>query len=81
MAKIKLGTDTPDYAGRYPEITCSPSATLKEIWSYLWEHNGGEGYKFGMVFDCSKDEYEDIEEFNVFYLDELDEEVKAYKGG
>lgn len=55
-------------------------ATPQKIHDALWK-NGlcGEGYKFAMVFDESKDEYEEPpKETELYFLDDLLEEVVEY---
>lgn len=57
-------------------------ATPQKIHDALWK-NGlcGEGYKFAMVFDESKDEYEEPpKETELYFLDDLLEEVVEYMG-
>ena len=47
----------------------------------LWERYGGQGYKFAIVFDCSKDKWEDPEkETPVYFLDTILDEMINYCG-
>lgn len=57
-------------------------ATPQKIHDALWRNGlGGEGYKFAMVFDTSKDEYEEPgKETELYFLDDLLEEVIEYVG-
>ena len=46
---------------------------------YFWLQTHYSGYKFGMVFDCTRDELQEPDrKFYVYFLDELTEEVMAY---
>ena len=77
---IKENSDYQDRYGRYPVLTCSKSTKLGDIHDKLWSMFPGEGYKFCIVFDESKDEYQDMNELDVLFLDEVKEEVLAYGG-
>lgn len=73
---MKIKTDIPDRYGRYP-LRVSGMKSLKELHEYLW-HNY-QGYKFAIVFDESKDEFEELEPgVLVYFLDEIVEEVAEY---
>ena len=46
---------------------------------YLWLNQHYSGYKFGIVFDCTKDEFEPPDKkVYVYFLDELMDEVMSY---
>ena len=50
---------------------------IDEVYTWLQQHYSG--YKFGMVFDCTRDELQEPDrKFYVYFLDELTEEVMAY---
>ena len=79
MAKITMNTDCKeDRYGRCPDAFLTPSTTLKDIWEYLWANYGGDGYKFAVVFDVSHEEYEPCPPLPLFFLDEIEGELKAY---
>jgi len=75
---MKVETDTQDKYGRWP--IWFTGAKLSEIHEYLYQNY--QGYKFCIVFDETKDEYETYEKrVPVYFLDEIDAELKAYKEG
>lgn len=53
---------------------------LKDIQEWLWDNYGGYGYKFSIVIDMSKDEYEVPGETYVYFLDEILPEAAEYAG-
>lgn len=57
-------------------------ATLQKIHDAIWKNGlGGMGYKFAMVFDMSKDEYEEPpKETELHFFDDILEEVIEYVG-
>ncbi len=69
-----------DCYGRYP--VCRVSGKDKDIGNlYKWLFNNYQGYKFAVMIDCTKDEYEDPEESEpVYFLDTVVEEVIDYCG-
>ena len=62
--KIKVYEDEKeDRFGNYPALWIKgKDANPQKIYEELWERYGGQGYKFAIVFDCSKDEWEDQQE-------------------
>ncbi len=82
--KFKQNIDCKqDIYGRIPAAYITGSdATPQKIHDALWKNGlGGEGYKFAMVFDESKDEYEEPgKETELYFLDDLLEEVIEYVG-
>ena len=78
--KISEG-EKPDRFGNYPIWTKGKDANPQKIYEELWGRYGGQGYKFAIIFDCSKDEFEDPEnETPIYFLDEILEEVIDYCG-
>ena len=76
---MKVIQDIADSVGRYPIIFSS--ANLKEINDWLFNNYGGEGYKFAIIVDVSKDEYEPWgSKTYAYFLDDIAGEVAAYKG-
>ena len=65
-----------DRFGRYPIIF--KGATLKDIHDWLYKHYWG--YKFAIIFDETKDEWEPWRETYVYFLDEALEEAAHYAG-
>lgn len=57
-------------------------ATPQKIHDVIWENGlGGMGYKFAIMFDASRDEYEEPgKETELYFLDDLLEEVIEYVG-
>lgn len=52
---------------------------LQEIQNWLFDHY--QGYKFAMEFDCYSDECQEIgNEYWVYFLDDLAEELLIYSG-
>ena len=69
-------TDVNDRYGRCPLIF-SGAKNLKEIHAYLWKNYFG--YKFAIVFDETKDEFEELDsKIYVYFLDEIAEELAVY---
>lgn len=72
--KIKDGIQ--DKYGRYP-LRVTGMKSLKELHEYLFSNY--QGYKFAIVFDETKEEFEELEkEIFVYFLDEIAEEVAEY---
>lgn len=71
-----------DRFGNYPALRIrGKDANPQKIHEELWGRYGGQGYKFAIVFDCSKDEWEDQEkETPVYFLDTILEEIINYCG-
>ena len=67
--------DEEDRSGACP-ILFPKSATMADIHEWLWMNY--QGYKFGIVFDETKDEYESMTEARVYFLDGLKKEVDTY---
>ena len=73
---MKVITDNIDRHGRCPLIF-SGAKNLKEIHEYLWKNY--YGYKFAILFDETKDEYEEYDsKIYVYFLDEVAEELAEY---
>lgn len=67
--KVKDGDDFHDIWGRYP-IRFSKVRNLREVHDWLWKHY--QGHKFAIMFDESKDEYEDFgTEIYVYFLSDI----------
>lgn len=64
--------------GEYPAAWVLKSADFRKLQDYLF--STGQGYKFAIIFDCTKDEYEELEEVPVYYLDTVFEELIDYCG-
>lgn len=79
--KVYEGEKT-DRFGNYPAFWIKgKDADPQKIHEELWRRYGGQGYKFAIVFDCSKDEWEDPEkETPVYFLDTILEEIISYCG-
>jgi len=77
--KIKE-TDKPDRNGVYPCCWISGrDATPQKIYEWLFYHF--QGYKFAVMFDCTKDEFEDMDkETPVYFADGILDEVLDYVG-
>ena len=71
-----------DRFGIYPALRIKgKDANPQKIYEELWGKYGGQGYKFAIVFDCSKDEWEDPEkETPVYFLDTILDEIISYCG-
>lgn len=72
-----------DIYGRTPAAYISgKDATQQNIHDAIWKNNlNGCGYKFAMVLDESKDEYEPLgKETELYFLDDILEEVCEYAG-
>lgn len=66
---------------RYPIWIKGKDANPQKIQEALYSKYGGQGYKFAIIFDCSKDEYEETEvETPVYFLDDILNEVIHYCG-
>ena len=66
-----------DKYGEYPACWVK-SADLTRLQEWLF--NNFNGYKFAVVFDCMKDEYEEAKEMPVYFLDCVSKELIAYAG-
>lgn len=51
---------------------------FKELFEWLWNKYGGQGYKFVMVFDVSAEEYCDPDELPLYFMDCVINEVAHY---
>lgn len=70
-----------DRFGNYPIWIKGKDANPQKIYEELWRRYGGQGYKFAIMFDCSKDEWEDPEkETPVYFLDDILDEIINYCG-
>ncbi len=70
-----------DRYGNYPIWVKGSDATPQKIQEELFRRYGGQGYKFAIVFDVSKDEWEEPEkETPVYFLDEILDELIVYCG-
>lgn len=77
MAGKKVIEDVQDRFGRY--YIRFTGYTLLQIHEWLWNRYGGEGYKFGIVLDVSKEEFEPMDNtVYVYFLDALAAEVEDY---
>ena len=65
-----------DRFGKYPIIF--KSAKISEIHDWLFAHF--QGYKFAIIFDETKDEYEPQKDVYVYFLDEVLDEAAYYAG-
>ena len=73
---MKVFEDETDRYGR-SMFVFSGVKNIDEVYTWLQQHYSG--YKFGMVFDCTRDELQEPDrKFYVYFLDELTEEVMAY---
>ena len=54
------------------------SKDIRALFDWLWEKYGGQGYKFVMVFDVSGDEYAEPDEFPLYFMDSIINEVAHY---
>lgn len=73
---MKVLEDETDRYGR-SMFVFSGVKNIDEVYTWLQQHYSG--YKFGMVFDCTRDELQEPDrKFYVYFLDELTEEVMAY---
>lgn len=73
---MKVNTDCTDRFGR-SYMTFSGAKSIDEV--YLWLQMHYDGYKFGIVFDCTTSELQEPDKnFYVYFLDELTEEVMQY---
>lgn len=60
-------------------LVSGKDANPRDIHQWLFSHY--QGYKFAVVFDCTKDEWEYLEKNTpVYFLDTLDEEFLEYIG-
>ena len=70
-----------DRYGNYPIWIKGSDATPQKIHEELFNRFGGQGYKFAIIFDVSKDEWEDPEkETPIYFMDELLDELIRYCG-
>lgn len=70
-----------DRYGNYPIWIKGSDATPQKIQTELFGRYGGQGYKFAIIFDCTKDEWEEPEkETPVYFLDEILDELIQYCG-
>ncbi len=68
-----------DRFGVYPCCWVSgKDACPQNIQEWLYAHF--QGYKFAIVFDCTKDEYEEVREVPVYFLDTMLKETVDYIG-
>ena len=73
---MKVLEDETDRYGR-SMFVFSGVKNIDEVYTWLQQHYSG--YKFGMVFNCTRDELQEPDrKFYVYFLDELTEEVMAY---
>lgn len=74
--------EKPDRFENYPALWIEGrGANPQKIYEELWGRYGGQGYKFAIVFDCSKDEWEDPEKKTpVYFLDTILDEIINYCG-
>ena len=73
---MKVLEDETDRYGR-SMFVFSGVKNIDEVYTWLQQHYSG--YKFGMVFDYTRDELQEPDrKFYVYFLDELTEEVMAY---
>ena len=73
---MKVLEDETDRYGR-SMFVFSGVKNIDEVYTWLQQHYSG--YKFGMVFDCTRDELQEPDrKFYVYFLDELTEEIMAY---
>lgn len=74
--KVIDNDSTQDRYGKYP-IVFKGAKNLREVHDYLWRHYNG--YKFAIIFDETKDEYEDYgTSILVYFLDEILDEAAEY---
>lgn len=71
-----IDSGEPDRFGEYPIIF--KSANVKQINEWLFDHY--QGYKFAIIFDTTKDEYEEMDEAYVYFLDGVLNEAAEYVG-
>ena len=74
--------ENADRYGNYPALRIKgKDANPQKIYEELWNRYGGQGYNFAIVFDCSKEEFEDPEkETPIYFLDAILEEMINYCG-
>ncbi len=73
-------SEKEDRFGIYPCCrVSSKDAIPQNIHEWLYRHH--EGFKFAIVFDCTKDEWEESDkETPVYFLDSILDEVISYCG-
>lgn len=73
-------TEKPDRYGEYPCCRVSgKDANPQNI--HEWLYRNYDGYKFAIIFDCTKDEWEELDkETPVYFLDAILDEVINYCG-
>ena len=70
-----------DRFGNYPILIKGKDANPQKIHEELYRRYGGQGFKFAIVFDCSKDEWEEPgRETPVYFLDAVLDELILYCG-
>lgn len=69
-----------DRFGIYPCCRISGrDANPQKIQEWLYRHH--EGYKFAIIFDCTKDEWEEPDkESMIYFLDDILDEIINYCG-
>lgn len=71
--------DEPDIFGVYPCCWVSgKDACPQNIHEWLFRHY--QGYKLAIIFDCTKDVFEDIKETPVYIISDVFEEIVEYIG-
>ena len=65
-----------DRFGKFPIIF--KNASIAQIHEWLFNHY--QGYKFAIVFDETKDEYEEYDGAYVYFLDTILDEASDYAG-
>lgn len=70
-----------DRFGNYPIWISGKDANPQKIYEELYRRYGGQGYKFAIIFDCSKGEWEEPEkETPVYFFDAVLDELISYCG-
>lgn len=70
-----------DRFGNYPIWISGKDANPQKIYEELYSRYGGQGFKFAIIFDCSKEEWEEPEkETPVYFLDTVLDELISYCG-
>lgn len=71
--------DEPDIYGVYPCCWVSgKDAYPQKIHEWLFKHY--QGCKFAIVFDCTKDAFEDIKETPIYFIEDVLMEIVDYMG-
>lgn len=76
--KIREGGDEPDIFGEYPAAWVEKAKNLQEIWDWLFKNYNGS--KFAIIFDATKDEYQELTATPVYFLDCVFNELLEYMG-